>query len=326
MGEIAIYWDSVIRTMSQTDFQGLANAIGELATDPIVRAVMLVALIFPTIWLIAIVYSASASSSQYGPVGLRPHVARRLSRGDLLVHKDMLPMSIDGLHITRCDVYYSYVDRKGDRKEWLVHSMKDLKLNVSPSKIPHRVRDIIYGQEIPSVPTADVCFPPFELSSTPEQISPTPELAPDYAAMHDILKAWQEDDDAFVVTMSEETIKEIKSSREDLIVSAAAQARRARERPLTTRLFGRQIAKMFSDQRGAQQPNVVGNYFLRFKFRKDPMFVLSKHPDRDLKMTAWLTLLTSLFAIGMDLWPKRDPGTSRPAPGGWEQPTRIPLP
>jgi len=34
------------------------------------------------------------------------------------------------------------------------------------------------------------------------------------------------------------------------------------------------------------------------------MFVLTRHPDRDLKMTAWLTILTSMFALIMDWWPQ----------------------
>jgi hypothetical protein len=31
--------------------------------------------------------------------------------------------------------------------------------------------------------------------------------------------------------------------------------------------------------------------------------VLTRHPDRDVRMTAWLTVLTSVFALIMELFP-----------------------
>ena len=53
----------------------------------------------------------------------------------------------------------------------------------------------------------------------------------------------------------------------------------------------------------ARRPGAVGNYYLKFQFSNDPGFVLTKHPDRDVRMTAWLTVLTSLFALAMELFP-----------------------
>jgi len=43
--------------------------------------------------------------------------------------------------------------------------------------------------------------------------------------------------------------------------------------------------------------------------------VLTRHPDRDLKMTAWLTILTSMFALIMDWWPNGAPPFGITAPG-----------
>jgi hypothetical protein len=49
--------------------------------------------------------------------------------------------------------------------------------------------------------------------------------------------------------------------------------------------------------------NAFGSYYLKMQFSKRPDFVLFKHPNKELKMTAWLTVLTSVFSLAMDLWP-----------------------
>lgn len=51
---------------------------------------------------------------------------------------------------------------------------------------------------------------------------------------------------------------------------------------------------------GNPQPEVevdVHAYLVRIHFSANPMFLLFSHPDRDVKATGWLTLLTSLFAL-----------------------------
>ncbi len=39
------------------------------------------------------------------------------------------------------------------------------------------------------------------------------------------------------------------------------------------------------------------SYAIRIHFPLNPYFLLFEHPDKDVKATAWLTLLTSLFAV-----------------------------
>lgn len=41
----------------------------------------------------------------------------------------------------------------------------------------------------------------------------------------------------------------------------------------------------------------VHSYLIRIHFSANPWFLLFLHPDRDVKATGWLTLLTSLFAV-----------------------------
>lgn len=46
------------------------------------------------------------------------------------------------------------------------------------------------------------------------------------------------------------------------------------------------------------EPEAVGaTYLARIHFPSNPLFLLFQHPDREVKATGWLTLLTSAFAL-----------------------------
>jgi hypothetical protein len=47
-------------------------------------------------------------------------------------------------------------------------------------------------------------------------------------------------------------------------------------------------------------PSRIG-LLVKFHFPIDPYFLLYKHPDTNVKTTAWLTVLTSVFALFMQL-------------------------
>jgi len=237
-------------------------------------------------------------------------------------------MNMDGVEVSQCDVFYTYTNRKGERRRELVGRLRNLKIHVSPTRL-NNTQATIYGFEVPDVPTRDVCFPAFDLPEEPATSEPTEDRAPSYVAKNRILEGWKEDDESTLVSLSENTVEEIRNAREDFIIKAAEYVMTERERPKLSKVIGPTWARKFGVRRTDKEVNVIGSYTLRFKFKKDPFFVLSTHPDRDLKMTAWLTVLTSLFAIGMDLWPKNvgtnnlgagviertasQPKTSRPA-------------
>ena len=88
---------------------------------------------------------------------------------------------------------------------------------------------------------------------------------------------------------------DVKQAREEFISERVAELRASKSKNLLKRIKHSGAA--------ARRPGAVGNYYLKFQFSNDPGFVLMKHPDRDVRMTAWLTVLTSLFALAMDLFP-----------------------
>ncbi len=189
------------------------------------------------------------------------------------------------------------------RSRILVESVADIsctndrmhEIAVSPVNLRAMVATI-YGQEVPDLAFADVCFPPVEMDRTPTELPATPDRALDYVTLHKIIENWHEDDNAMLISMHADEVERIKADRHDWVVDEAKKVHRARE--------GNFIQKMFYAGVAAKRPNVIGSYYVKFEFSHDPLFVLTRHPDRELKMTAWLTVLTSMFALVMDAWPR----------------------
>ncbi|MEZ5996096.1 MAG: hypothetical protein R3C25_10095 [Hyphomonadaceae bacterium] len=265
--------------------------------NPWIRTFGLALIVYATIRVIASVYSGDKQNSELGPIGIRPHSVQRLDRKTIMLPRHLMPMNMDGV-VAKLRVFYVYTDARGKRSKQLVHTIEHARIGVSPVRLS-KVSSTIYGQEIPDVATADVCFPPVEMEAAPSGMPATPDRALDYATLHNVIENWREDDDAYLVSLHNEQHEEVKDRRESFITAAARKVARAREGNLLQRWLNRGVART--------RPNVVGSYYLKFEFSHDPWFVLTRHPDRELKMTAWLTVLTSMFALVMDAWPKEPP-------------------
>lgn len=294
---LGAWWDTFLRGLAVLD-------VPHLLANPISRAIGLILIVYLTIRVIAAVYSGDKQNAELGPVAIRPHQSNRYGENTLRLPHELMPMSMDGVS-ARCRIFYVYNDVRGRRRKQLVHTISDARLSVSPVRL-REVRDVIFGQEIPDVPSKYVCFPPADLQEPVDQVLPTPDRAQDYAARHKILENWKEDDTAAWVSTSV-TVKElVASAKEEFITDKIAKLER--------RDKGKRARFGFKSN-PADRPNVVGSYYLKFEFSHEPLFVLTRHPDRDLKMTAWLTVLTSMFALVMDAWPKDLPGPVMPVAG-----------
>lgn len=78
--------------------------------------------------------------------------------------------------------------------------------------------------------------------------------------------------------------------------------------------WGNIFARKFS--RSWLEPEAIGaTYLARVHFPSDPLFLLFQHPDREVKATGWLTLLTSVFALlAQFLFSAPDVPVTRPSP------------
>jgi hypothetical protein len=279
---------------------GILEALGGWAlTDPIIRTVALAALIYFTLRLIASVYGGDIQNGQIGPVAFRPHPGNRLGRTDIRLPKTLMPLSMEGVRAS-FEVHYVFTDKDGGRRSILLHTVRNAKIHVSPVALPN-VASVVTGQEITqsigALSPEDVVLPAGDAETAPDTIRPTAQTVADYVRENRVLEAWTEDDSAQRVAIQSGLLEQIKDLRDNYIESRAERLRRMR----VGAFFQRWLAKRLARSR----PGVVGSYYLKFKLSRDPFFILSRHPDRDLKMTAWLTVLTSVFAMVMEAWPLR---------------------
>ena len=290
-------------------------AVGDFLSNPWARAIGLVVIVYATIRVIASVYSGDKQNSDIGPVALRPHTGNRLDRNSIMLPHSLLSMTMDGVSAD-CRVFYVYRDAQGKRRRKQVYHHKNMRLAISPSRL-RSVGSTQFGYEIPDVLTRDVCFPPIDVEQAQAITPATPDRAQDYAKLHNIIENWTEDDDAPLISLEENVLEEVVDNRRDFIVQSAATVAKAREGNSLVRWLRRNVAK--------RRANVVGSYYIKLEFSHEPWFVLTKHPDRELKMTAWLTVLTSMFALVMDAWPKAPTTPTDGAPAGIERSApRIP--
>lgn len=276
---------------------GAANAFAvAILADPLWRLLGLSLVVAVTIWAIAQIYSGDLQNSERGPIAVRPHVTTRANHGGIVMPRDLgVPFNMDGVN-AGVTFLYVYDDARGKRRKVKLTS-RDLTLSIQPYRLG-KVQNIIYGHEVPDVPQESVCYPQFNLDAAPETIGKTAERAPQYVEENKLQEVWTDDDNAVLISVPKALHEELDAQRTAFITDHVAAWEKARDRGFFGRGRMRRLAR--------RRPNVIGSYYLQFKFKADPLFVLFRHPDRDLKMTAWLTVLTSAFALLMDAWPKTE--------------------
>jgi len=294
--DISKLWAEFLTTFETGWPRASELALAALA-NPWARGLCLMIAVYLTIRVIAAVYSGDKQKAELGPVAIRAHASGRYSENAIRLSRELMEMGMDGVSAD-CRVVYAYTDAKGRRRRRTIHRLRNIRLSVSPSKI-RRMGEKIDGQEIPDVETRRVCFPPFESKEPLESVPATPERARDYALLHDILGQWHDDDAAPLISTGQEFMDQVAAGKTDFIKTQTAKIERAEKA-----FWGRRLTFR---RHYLNRPNVVGSYYLKFEFSHEPLFVLTRHPDRDLKMTAWLTILTSMFALIMDWWPNNAP-------------------
>ena len=313
-------WEAAVGSLPKTWDEAL-ELLYAIMENPWTRALALVVIVYLTIRVIAGIYSGDKQGAEIGPVAIRPHSSGRYGRDTVRMPHQLMPMTMDGVS-AKCKIFYVYNDARGRRRKQLVHTIDQATLSISPVALP-AVKDMIFGQEVPDgVETQHVCFPPVDIQEAPDPVPATPKTASEYVRLHKILESWTEDDTAARISMSADIKDEVATNKIDFIDGYSKRLTKA-DRGL------RWGFKRLHENR----PNVIGSYYLKFEFSHEPLFVLTRHPDRDLKMTAWLTILTSMFALIMDWWPQGSapfgfvpPGFVVSADGPSTKPARVIVP
>ena len=260
------------------------------------RLFCVVVFVLATIWVIAKVYSGELQNAEKGPVAIRKHVgsASETNRNTIVVHRDLISLTMDGVR-AQCTFMYVYEGAK-HKKVHVPLVKKNITLSISANRLAERVAGIIRANEVPDVRTEEVYWPALDAETeTPVVIEKTAENARDYAIQNRILERWTGDDNLALISVHEDLLQEIGAARDEFIADHVKRVRQHKSGNFFQRIRTANAAK--------DRPGAVGNYYLKFQFSNDPIFVLRKHPDRDVRMTAWLTVLTSAFAIVLELFP-----------------------
>lgn len=284
-------WATAIGSLPKTSTEAL-NLLYAIMGNPWTRAIALVAIVYISIRVIAGIYSGDKQGAELGPIAVRQHTSAKFGRDTIRMPHQLMPMTMDGVS-AKCKIFYVYNDHRGKRRKHLVHTIDQATLSISPVALT-QVQNMIFGQEIPTgVATQHVCFPPVDVQESTGPFPATPHLASEYVSLHKILDNWTEDDSAVRVSMSSDVKDEIATNKINFIEAYAQRLQKA------DRGWRWGFKRLYESR-----PNVIGSYYLKFEFSHEPVFVLTRHPDRELKMTAWLTILTSMFALIMDWWPQ----------------------
>lgn len=291
--------------------------LADIFANKIARALGMIGLVLLTIWVIALVYSGYAQDSVLGPIAIRPHTNRRLGEGTVVFDQSKYPFQMDGVEAT-CQVFYQYEDSAGKTQRVPVLGPRELKMHIRVSPIPSDT-STRYGFEsnddVGALPHGSVTFPNFEAQTVPDSIAPTPTTVREYVEKNALEPLWTEDDEAPVISLGPAQV--------DLIAEARAAHIEARAQKWLDSQKPGFLSGMSRAQATRERANVFGSYYIKMQFSKRPDFVLFRHPNKELKMTAWLTLLTSFFSLAMDLWPVNEPrGATRSRPPGVETPMR----
>jgi hypothetical protein len=121
--------------------------------------------------------------------------------------------------------------------------------------------------------------------------------AADHQYTEDERDFFTSEDEPTIVSMAKSRVDYLYEEEEGLIDKHVARLRR-RYKSVQGSKFHRALGEAHLGQ--FREPEVVG-LVMRFNFPIDPYFLLYKHPDTNVKTTAWLTVLTSVFALFMQL-------------------------
>jgi len=198
---------------------------------------------------------------------------------------------------------YSYIDSEGERHFVSIKPpQKRNRKNRNRRRFLFEIRDRRFSREgtellgneiIEDVASRDVWLHNPEVKPSPTSGPATPDNVADW------MRAQPERDlrasATEIVSVPDGLRDHIASAREEYIQNMAKKigTRRNKIPPL------RALDPNTSDKR----PGVIGTYFLKVSFDTSTWFVLFHHPDRDLKMTAWLTVLTSFFGFLIGKFP-----------------------
>ncbi|QGZ95520.1 hypothetical protein [Terricaulis silvestris] len=259
---------------------------------PLGKALLLLGGVFLIVWLIALIYSGEVQRSLSGPIEFRAPTGRPLDERVIQAPRAIIPQKLDGLW-ANCTFFLVYVDARG-----------------------RSVHKPVYKRHM-------------QLTVLPRRLAARPDLATlmikdAYEGIENLTFDHVTEPDSEAVCLSGSIGDTITANAQRELRKPIDRLERIKRIPLYRMMRREGAAK----RRPA--PDQEATVQFRMRFHTSPWFVLSAHPDREVKTTAWLTVLTSIFALAMQLMYGTWPGTDRargatPEPGGTQVDTTRPV-
>lgn len=250
---------------------------------PFSRTAILFIAIVVTLFAILLLYGGNLQNTNIGPIAIRSRV--QTAPTYFKAPRDIVTSVLEGKTV-QCTFYMSYVDNRGKTKLVRISPKRfTLKLSALSRRLAfHRgdmfgfwnpahdsgLQDSFVESGYPTAPEDNAFFMSLERTD-------------------DLLRRRQGDDDE-IVTVSTDVLAEIAKGHRDFLRRAMNRFQKfyVRSNGRTPKNF-RKAAPYLDLPDFAQDSNL----YMRMHFSPNPL----THPDPQVKTTAWLTVLTSLFAL-----------------------------
>lgn len=250
---------------------------------PAARTLILFGAIFVTLFAILLLYGGNLQNTNIGPISIRSHV--QTAPNYFKAPRDIVGSVLEG-KIVRCTFYLSYLDNRGRTRLARVSNKSFVfKLSALNRRLPFSRADL-FGFWNPS--HDQNLQDAFVESALPTNV----EDKSFFVAVDrgDLSLRNHLGDDEEIVALSSAVWGEISQAHSNFLRKAMNRFQKFYVRKNgTTRKSFKRAGEYLDMPDFAQDANI----YMRMHFTPNPL----THPDPQVKTTAWLTVLTSLFAL-----------------------------
>lgn len=260
----------------------------------------LLALVLLMVSVIGLLYSGDVQNAKLGPVSFRYRPNAQLSANTLLGPPTIISNALDQKR-AQCTIIFSYKDKRNRSKTvkvWhghvqLAQSKREARTAEPDDLISFWNRahnDELDGriEELNIRPSKGI----FSLPPIAEDGRTIPAFIQDYYK--------NENDDTTTIQAPEGIFKSISASYRIHVVELLNRFEGAKKRNQKVP-WGKKDknATEFAEYKQLPEFTEDAHFYLEMRFSILPWTVLTSHPDGQVKTTAWLTVLTSIFAMVM---------------------------
>jgi hypothetical protein len=295
----------------------------------VVRMVIFVIVVMATIAFISSLYRGAVQGQLLPAVAIRDHSGSTVDANIIRVPPSLVEGNIDTTKLNRCRVYYIYQFRSGVTRKELpftinAKSVRDVRAETTTKRTAKSEDGLIvsetsnglgvtkgtyYGHtlfpEVEAQPCRYIRVPDSEEFVSDQSGEATPETIGEYFRGRGAPELEKLAKNAEVISFHRRFAEQIEQNRRNFLMKEIKKAE-IRETKAAARAIG-PIGRLFGGgiEKIEDRVQAHGSYQIRFSVSRNPLVVLSSHPDRDLRMTAWLTVLTSLFSMLSECTPLR---------------------